>query len=72
MILHIPSYDRDWCTMVAVGASWKCPRPEPLEGCPFIELRQMPMQERLDYIEKLSDEELKKIAIFHYQCPLDK
>ena len=46
----------------------KCPADDPLHHCPFSELRELTLKEKLEKIGALSTSELQELIQKHYDC----
>lgn len=59
------SYDvKQWVK----GLTVDCPMKDPHPGCPVIELRRLPLADRLAEVDKMSREMLKAIIQHHHTC----
>ena len=50
------------------GLLLECPMGEPLQGCPVNSLRSLAIQEKLNYLETLSETQINKILEEHTLC----
>jgi hypothetical protein len=65
MIMPQRSYNvKQWVK----GLTLDCPLKDPDPGCPVVELRKLPVEERLALVEKMDREELKSIINHHHTC----
>ena len=46
----------------------KCPVDDPLHHCPFSELRDLTLREKLEKIGAMSSSELEELVQKHYDC----
>ena len=51
-----------------VGLIFSCTMGVELETCPFQSIRSLPLANRLDVLEELSEEEKDKLIMLHRKC----
>jgi len=50
------------------GLVLACPFGEETETCPAVEMRVLPLQERLVTVDAMSPEKIEQILLFHQSC----
>ena len=48
--------------------SLECPMKDPLHACPLSGFRELPLKERLEFIDRLPQEQLDVLIHHHYDC----
>ncbi len=54
--------------ILAIGLIVECPFNEPLADCPLSDVRELPFEERIEIIQKMSDEKIGEIIGYHGEC----
>ena len=51
-----------------LGLVLECPFQEPLPNCPAADLRNLPVEEKLESIKNMSEQALDEIIEYHREC----
>ena len=51
-----------------LAAIWECPMEEPLDNCPFNQLRKKSFKEQVEYVSQLSNMEAEAMFYKHLFC----
>jgi len=52
----------------AQGLMVDCPMGKPLENCPLLDLRKLPLKTRMQLVDEMSEEKLEETISYHKQC----
>ncbi|MFH1062011.1 MAG: hypothetical protein V1747_03900 [Candidatus Omnitrophota bacterium] len=46
----------------------KCPFPQPIDTCPSLHIRTLPLEQRLQWVRSLADANVQEIIELHEKC----